>query len=79
MKMDDEKDIEKQKEDMTRALSEKLAEVSPNVQGTPPEDSQRFGAFSLPASLWAPFVSMLVDQMYDLIRKTIEDQQNKKR
>jgi hypothetical protein len=78
MKMDDEKDIEQQKEDMKRALSEKLAEVSPNVQGVPQEQNQ-FAAFSLPASLWAPFVSMLVDQMYDLIRKTIEDQQNKKR
>lgn len=71
-------DIDQQKEQMKRELSEKLAEVSPNVQGKPPED-QRFSAFSLPASLWAPFVSMLVDHIYELVRQMIEDQQNKKR
>lgn len=64
-------------ENIKRDLSEKLQQVAPSAQSTPDNEHQKFAALglSLPASLWAPFVSMLVDKIVEIVKAYLDKQQ----
>lgn len=70
-------DEQAQKEQIKRQLSESLAKANPNVQGDANQLQGTSSAMSLPAALWAPFVNMFVDHIYDLVKQLVADQINK--